>query len=114
MPSPPYLGDRILGYDHDESGKEFHEKFLKAVVKAKCMIFISGYDRALYRKYLNKENGWSRRVIPAHTKGNNGILFKRKEIVWFNAAYKKAKRLNRVPIRLTKKEKKDGKINPIK
>jgi DNA adenine methylase len=102
---PPYLGDRIPGYDHDENGKEFHEKLLKEVVKVKCMIFISGYDRALYRKYLNKENGWTRQVIRAHTKGNNGKPFERKEIIWFNAAYKKAKRLNRVPIRLTKKEK---------
>jgi DNA adenine methylase len=111
---PPYFGDRILGYDHDENGKEFHEKLLKEVVKAKCMIFVSGYDNALYRKYLNKKNGWSRKTIRAHTKGNNGKAFERKEIIWFNAAYKKAKRLNQVPIRLTKKEKKDGKINPIR
>jgi DNA adenine methylase len=111
---PPYLGDRILGYDHDQNGKEFHEKLLKEVIKAKCMIFISGYDRALYRKYLSKENGWTRRVIHVNTKGNNGKAFKRKEVIWFNAFYNKAKRLNRVPIRLTMKEKKDGKINPIR
>ena len=111
---PPYLGDRILGYDHDENGKEFHEKLLKEVVKAKCMIFISGYDNALYCKYLNKKNGWSRQSIRALTKGNNGKAFERKEIIWFNEPYQRAKRTNRVPIRLTKKEKKDGKINPIR
>ena len=78
------------------------------------LIRLTPYDRALYRKYLNKENGWSRQVIRALTKGNNGKAFERKEVIWFNAAYKKAKRLNRVPIRLTPKEKKDGKINPIR
>ncbi|HXT13059.1 MAG TPA: DNA adenine methylase [Candidatus Angelobacter sp.] len=109
---PPYLGERILGYDHDENEKEFHEKLLKKVVKAKCMVFISGYDNSLYRKYLNRKNGWNRKFIRALTKGHNGKAFERKEVIWFNAAYRKAKRLKRVPIRLSKEEKKNGKINP--
>lgn len=111
---PPYFGDRILGYDHDENGKEFHEKLLKEILKAKCMVFISGYDNALYRKYLTRKNGWTRQFIRALTKGHNGKAFEREEVIWFNRAYTKARRLDRVPIRLTKKEKKDGKINPIR
>ncbi|HEV2327650.1 MAG TPA: hypothetical protein VGY56_02550, partial [Verrucomicrobiae bacterium] len=80
----------------------------------KCMVFISGYDNALYRKYLNKKSGWSRKSIRALTKGHNGKVFERKEVIWFNAAFIKAKKLDRVPIRLSAKEKKDGKINPIR
>ena len=111
---PPYLGERIRGYDHDENGKEFHEILLNEIVKAKCMVFISGYDNALYRKYLNKESGWTRKFIRAVTKGLSGESFERKEVIWFNSAYLKAQRLKKVPIRLSAKEKRDGKINPVR
>jgi DNA adenine methylase len=111
---PPYLGDRILGYDHEKNDENFHEKMLKVMIKAKCMAFISGYDNPVYRKYLNKKNGWTRKSMRALTKGHNGKVFERKEVIWFNAAFVKAKRLNKVPIRLSSKEKKDGKINPIR
>ncbi|HEV2329964.1 MAG TPA: DNA adenine methylase, partial [Verrucomicrobiae bacterium] len=32
---PPYLGERILGYDHEKNDVQFHEKLLQAIVKAK-------------------------------------------------------------------------------
>jgi DNA adenine methylase len=111
---PPYLGDRILGYDHDENGLAFHETLLKEIITAKCMIFISGYDNALYRKYLNRKSGWARKFIRALTKGHNGKVFERKEVIWFNMAYREAKRLKKVRIKLSAKEKKNGKINPVR
>jgi DNA adenine methylase len=109
---PPYLGDRLPGYDHDETSEEYHEALLKALIKAKCMVFVSGYANDLYNDYLTKDRGWSKKVIPATTKGINGKCLKRKEIIWFNAAFIAAKRAGRVPIELRKKEQKNRKLNP--
>jgi len=111
---PPYFADRVQGYDHEQCDKKFHEKLLKEIVKAKCMVFISGYENELYKKYLTKKNGWSKEVITATTKGNNGKSFQRTEVVWFNAMYRNAQKSKRVPISLSKKEKKDRKINPVR
>jgi DNA adenine methylase len=109
---PPYLADRIHGYDHDENKVDFHENLLKEIARAKCMIFISGYQNELYDRYLSRKNGWIKQVISATTKGHNGKSFERDEVIWFNSLYIKARESGRVPIRLTAKEKKDGKINP--
>ena len=109
---PPYLGDRIRGYDHDQTSEEFHEKLLKAVAKAKCMVFISSYDNKLYRKYLTRSSGWRKRILKATTKGSNGKCLDRKEIIWFNSVYLNAEITGRVPVRLKKKERDNYKINP--
>ena len=92
---PPYLAERVNGYDHEANTSEFHEKILKAIVKAKCMVFISGYENKLYNRYLTKKSGWSKKIVKATTKGNNGKSFERSEVVWFNPAYKKALALKR-------------------
>src|SRR5438132_5376068 len=45
---PPYLARRRKGYDHDANSTDFHEKLLGVANKAKCMVFISGYESELY------------------------------------------------------------------
>ena len=109
---PPYLGNRARGYDYDENTIDFHERLLNAAVKAKCMAFISGYQNELYDEMLTSKHGWSREIIKATTKGNNGKSFERNEVVWFNEAFIHAKAQAHLPLRLTKMEARNGKINP--
>ncbi len=111
---PPYLGKRVKGYDHDANSNEFHEKLLDAALKAKCMVFISGYESELYNQLLTETAGWEKETLPAITKGNNGKCFSRAEMIWFNRKYCDAKRTGRVPVRLTEKERKDRKVNPVR
>jgi DNA adenine methylase len=111
---PPYLGERTRGYEHDDANEKYHEDLLKAAVKAKCMVFISGYASDLYSDYLTKRNGWRKMVIDATTKGNNGKSFKRQEIIWFNPAFTEALRSGKVPIKLKKKEDRNRKVNPVR
>ena len=109
---PPYYADRVNGYKKDANNKEFHEKLLKLINSAKCMVFISGYESELYNAYLSNENGWTRKEFIANTKGSNGESHLRKEIVWMNQNYITALDSKIVPIKLTEKEKKNKKINP--
>lgn len=109
---PPYLARRTRGYDVDQTTSEFHETLLKELVDAKCMVFVSGYDDPLYEKFLNAKAGWTKQVIDAVTKGNNGKSFERKEVIWFNHVYTKVLESGRLPLRLSKEESKNKKINP--
>lgn len=109
---PPYLAKRARGYDCDENTREFHEKLLEAANSAKCMIFISGYQNELYDKVLTSTRGWSKEIIKATTKGNNGKSFERAEVLWFNKAFMNGQQSQRVPLRLTETENKNRKINP--
>jgi hypothetical protein len=52
--------------------------------------------------------------LPAITKGNNGKCFSREELIWFNEKYCEAKKTGRVPVKLTEKERKDLKVNPVR
>jgi DNA adenine methylase len=85
---PPYLGDRLPGYDHDETSEGYHERLLKAATKAKCMVFISSYANDLYDDYLTAANGWHKEVVDATTKGSNGKSQSREEILWFKCLWK--------------------------
>jgi DNA adenine methylase len=109
---PPYLGDRIRGYDFDQNSIDYHEQLLKSVVKAKCMIFISGYHNELYERYLSAAKGWRNRVIETTTRGHNGKNAEREEVIWFNGAYHKALESGRIPIRFSVDEKRYKKVNP--
>lgn len=111
---PPYLGDRVKGYDHDQNSDDFHKELLEAALRAKCMVFISGYDSELYNDLLTDEPGWSKDTLEAITKGNNGKCFERTEVIWFNQFYTEAKKTGQVPIKLTKKESKNRKVNPVR
>lgn len=109
---PPYLAKRTKGYNNDQYEEEFHHNLLKTAGKCKCMIFISGYDNELYNDMLSEERGWSKKTIYTITKGSNGSSFNRSEVVWTNSYYDKALALNKVPLRLTKKEIRENKVNP--
>jgi len=111
---PPYYIKRYSGYQHDARGQEFHANLLRLCQKSKCMILISGYDTELYRQYLTKEKGWQRKVISTHTTEHTGSKLARDEVIWINQYASKALDVNRIPIRLTKKEKEQRKVNPIR
>jgi DNA adenine methylase len=109
---PPYFVKRRYKYTIDANDRDFHEELLKICIKSKCMIMISGYENELYNSMLTKKRGWSKLTISAFTKGTNGKTFSRNEVLWRNERCVKALKLNKVPIRLTAREKSLGKINP--
>jgi DNA adenine methylase len=109
---PPYLADRERGYDHDQYSDEYHERLLKAAIKAKCMVFLSGYENDLYKDYLTHARGWHKRRIKTTTRGHKGKDSEREEIIWYNQQYADAVRSQRVPIRLSAKERRYKKVNP--
>lgn len=109
---PPYLMDRRHTYTTDANDPEFHEELLKACVASKAMLIVSGYKNSLYSKYLNPKNGWTARRITTTTRGTKGLTTERVEMLWVNESFKKAKRSGKVPVRLTKNESMEKKINP--
>lgn len=111
---PPYLTDRNHGYEIDANEKEFHGELLRLCCKAKCMVLISGYDNPLYRSFLTRKGGWQRTSIETHTRDTKGNDFSRTEVLWKNRQFVKAALTGRVPIRLTAKERADGKVNPVR
>lgn len=111
---PPYFIRRDHGYTIDAKDEDFHIELLEICQRAKCMILLSGYRNDLYLKCLTRKNGWTRIQIDAYTKNTAGRQFPRSEILWKNDKLEKALRTGRVPIRLTKEEKRNGKINPVR
>ncbi len=111
---PPYLAERTQGYEFDQNDKKFHKKLLKLVCKAKCMVMISSYDSELYKSILTSKLGWEQVKIATHTQGSNGKRMTRTEILWLNKPCVEARKSKFVPILLTKKETKMGKINPVR
>lgn len=111
---PPYLMHRDHGYKVDANEEEFHEELLELCLGARCMVLVSGYSNKLYNSYLTKERGWQRQVIEAHTRNTNGKDLARKEVLWSNRLFAKAAATGRVPIRLSKKEKRNFKVNPVR
>lgn len=109
---PPYLGDRTNGYSKDANDENFHQELLELSNKAKCMIFISGYENNLYNLILSQKNGWSKKTIETTTKDSKGQSHKRTEVIWMNKYFQKALESGEIPIILTEKERKQGKINP--
>lgn len=109
---PPYLADRTRGYTKDAFDEDFHIALLKMAVKSKGMILISGYDNEIYNSILAKNKGWSKRTIDTITKDIKGAPHERNEIVWFNKYFQKSSESNNIPIRLTKREIHENKINP--
>ncbi len=109
---PPYIGDRTSGYTLDATTIEFHTNLLKMASKAKCMIFISGYQNTLYDSILTEKKGWQKKTISTTTKDSSGISRRRTEVVWMNKYFINASVSKEVPIKLTAVEAKDKKINP--
>ena len=111
---PPYFIKREHGYAIDAKDREFHAELLEICVKARCMLLISGYSTNLYNKMLRSRDGWKRIKIETHTRDTCGKDYARTEVLWMNSHFLKARMTGRVPIRLSKKEKADNKINPAR
>ena len=111
---PPYLTKRSAGYTVDIDNDQFHIDLLHQANVSKCMILVSSYESTMYSQLLSKANGWSKVNLDTSTRATNGSALKRNEILWMNAAAKKAHGNNKVPIKLTTKEKHDQKINPTR
>ena len=111
---PPYFTARSAGYTVDAEDVDFHTNLLRQANASKCMILISSYDSELYNKLLSEGRGWTKVNLGAFTRDTNGSSFEREEILWINAAAKKARQNNKVPIRLSTKEKHERKINPVR
>lgn len=109
---PPYFTKRDHGYVIDANDRAFHEELLEICLDAKCMILLSGYDNKLYQKMLVKDGGWTKKKIKTHTRDTTGKDYARTEVLWMNERFVHAKELGRVPIRLSKKERIDNKVNP--
>ena len=109
---PPYLMTRRHGYSVDENNDEFHRELLTLCTKARCMLMISGYENKLYSDILRAAQGWTKRVINTDTRDTSGKQHARREVLWMNERFVAAKRRGRVPIRLTVKERSQGKVNP--
>ncbi len=109
---PPYFVKREHKYIIDANNLEFHSRLLEKCRKARCMILISGYENKLYKDVLSRKNGWVKRKIETHTRDTTGKDYARTEVLWMNAQFVKAKKTNKVPIRLRTKEKKENKLNP--
>ncbi len=109
---PPYLANRTKGYNNDAFDEGFHKELLKVATKARCMIFISGYENSLYEKMLTSSEGWHKRTIDTITKDIKGNGHTRKEVVWTNKYFQQAMNTDKLLLRLTKKELKENKINP--
>ncbi len=109
---PPYFVKRSHDYCIDAKDKEFHEELLELCCSSKAMMIISNYDNKLYRDYLNRNTGWHRKIIRTTTRDTTGRDFERKEVLWMNQSFIKAKNANKVPIRLSAKERKNKKVNP--
>lgn len=109
---PPYLGERTNGYNNDANDEKFHKELLELADTAKCMIFISGYENKIYNSILTEKRGWEKRLIETTTKDTKGQSHERTEVLWMNKYFQKAVSTNKMPITLTRKEEKEGKINP--
>jgi len=109
---PPYFGDRTNGYSKDANNKQFHTKLLRLSNKAKCMIFISGYQNDLYDSILTTKRGWEKKTIETITKDSSGNSHKRTEVVWMNKYFVTALKSKQIPITLTNEERKQKKVNP--
>jgi len=109
---PPYFVKRDHGYVVDANDLEFHSNLLASCRKARCMILISGYENDLYSQLLRPKDGWSKHTIGTHTRDTSGKDYARTETLWMNKQFLKAQISQKVPIRLSKKEKSNNKINP--
>jgi DNA adenine methylase len=111
---PPYFVRRDHGYTIDANNEQFHTELLEICRRARCMILLSGYDNKLYRRMLRRKDGWTRTTIKTHTRDTTGNDYARNEVLWKNAEFTKAKKTNRVPIRLSAEERYQNKINPAR
>lgn len=109
---PPYLAERGHGYSIEASDQDFHEQLLSQALLCKCMIMISGYQSKVYTALLEERGGWYKVQLNASTQNTNGDRLSRQEMLWMNKPAKMAWQSNKLGIVLTRKECKEGKVNP--
>lgn len=109
---PPYFVKREYSYVIDANNQKFHEELLELCLKAKCMILLSGYDTPLYNTALRAKDGWYRSTLETHTRNTRGKDYARTEVLWHNNHFEEAMRSGKVPIRLSKEERRQFKCNP--
>ena len=75
---PPYLFGTRRGrqYQHEMTDAD-HEELLKAILRSKAKIMISGYESDMYNEYLH---GWRKKSFTSCAEGGKP----RQEIVWMN------------------------------
>lgn len=111
---PPYLMDRRHQYTKDANNEEFHEKLLKLCNRSHCMLLISGCENELYKDYLTKANGWTKFRLGTTTRGVGGKNVDRIEVLWVNDVLREARRVNKVLLEQTAREKRIAKTNPTR
>ena len=111
---PPYLADRGYGYRIEARDQNFHERLLSQALLCRCMIMISGYQSRTYTSLLEGRGNWKRVELNASTQTTNGNRLGRQEVLWMNEPAENAWRKRQVGISLTKKERRDGKVNPAR
>ena len=109
---PPYFVKRGHRYVIDANDRDFHAELLEICQKSKCMLLISGYETELYNEILRPKDGWNKTRIETHTRDTSGRDYARTEVLWKNRQFVKAQNQGRIPIRLSRKEKSQKKINP--
>lgn len=111
---PPYFTKREHHYLIDANNWQFHTDLLALCRKAKCMLLISGYQNDLYDEMLTEETGWVKSTVKTKTRDTTGKDYERTEVLWMNSVYSRALKTGKIPIRLTKKEIKQKKLNPAR
>jgi DNA adenine methylase len=109
---PPYFAQRSQSYNIDAMDENFHERLISWALDAKCMVFISGYESELYNSSFSEKRGWSKTSFPANTKGVNGDVQSRTEIVWMNYWFSEAVNNPNKDFEISEIDKKRGKLNP--
>lgn len=109
---PPYFTKREHSYTIDAKDEQFHRELLNLCVRSKAMMLISGYQNKLYDSILTADKGWRRASIATLTRDTSGKDYQRTEILWRNSRFVEAQRKGKIPIRLSKKEMKEHKVNP--
>lgn len=109
---PPYFVRRDHKYVIDANDEEFHLELLSRCQKSRSMLLLSAYENDLYETYLNRTRGWTKTVLQTTTRDTNGTVYPRLEVLWMNKHFIRAQETGRVPIRLSRKEKSEGKVNP--
>jgi DNA adenine methylase len=109
---PPYLAERVNGYEIEANDYNFHLDLLNLICTSQAMIFISGYKNELYSELLTEDKGWSLKEIETTTKGSNGSIKNRTEVIWMNSHFTNALNSGIMPIELNLKETLNKKLNP--
>jgi len=109
---PPYFVKRDHTYVIDANDHDFHEELLRKCARSKCMLLISAYESDLYNDLLRPEKGWVKKIIRTQTRDTSGKDYAKTEVLWKNKYFIETQASGKIPIRLSKKEKSNKKLNP--